>query len=277
MKFMSLGKTLRMRRLMRRGRVVIVAVDHGNAAGVVPGLEDPVNVVKTAAQADADGILITPGLLGQCLDAVGDLAVILRIDGCVTTLGGGPMEQFCTVEHAVSLGVDGVVINATVGAEHERAELEKVGVVAAEGRRWGIPVVAEMLSQRMMENHMDFSGNGRGNLPADIAADVALASRVGAELGADAIKTRYPGDPERFREIVTATGCPVLVAGGPQRDSSLESSLRLVDEVLEAGASGIVFGRIIWQHPEPSEILRALCAMVHDDATVEEAMEAGRA
>ena len=277
MKFMSLGKTLRMRRLMRRGRVVIVAVDHGNAAGVVPGLEDPVNVVKTAAQADADGILITPGLLEQCLDAVGDLAVILRIDGCVTALGGGPMEQFCTVEHAVSLGVDGVVINATVGAEHERAELEKVGVVAAEGRRWGIPVVAEMLSQRMMENHMDFSGNGRGNLPADIAADVALASRVGAELGADAIKTRYPGDPERFREIVTATGCPVLVAGGPQRDSSLESSLRLVDEVLEAGASGIVFGRIIWQHPEPSEILRALCAMVHDDATVEEAMEAGRA
>ena len=277
MKFMSLGKTLRMRRLMRQGRVVIVAVDHGNAAGVVPGLEDPVAVVKMAAQAGADGILITPGMLEQCLEAVGDLAVILRIDGCVTTLGGGPMEQFCSVEHAVTLGVDGVVINATVGADHERGELEKVGLVAAEGRRWGMPVVAEMLSQRMMENHMDFSGNGRGPLPADIADDVAIASRVGAELGADAIKTRYPGDPQRFREIVAATGRPVLVAGGPQRGAGLESSLRLVEEVVEAGASGIVFGRIVWQHPEPSEILRALCAMVHDDATVEEVLEAGNA
>ena len=272
MKLRYLGKTLRMRRLLRRGRAVVVAVDHGNAAGVVRGLEDPVAVVKMAAQTGADGILISPGLLEQCLDVVGDLAVILRIDGCATTLRGGPMQQFCTVEHAAALGVDGVVINATVGAEHERGELEKVGRVSAEGRRWGMPVVAEMLSQRMMDNHMDFSGNGDGGLPDDIASDVAMASRIGAEFGADAIKTRYPGDPDRFRKIVAATGRPILVAGGPRRDSGLESSLRLVGEVLEAGSSGIVFGRIIWQHPDPTGILRALCAMVHDGATVGEAV-----
>ncbi len=273
MNAMSIGKSLRMRRLMKTGRVVIVAVDHGNAAGVVHGLEDPVDVIKMAAQAGADGILVTPGVLEQAIDAVGDLAIILRIDGCVSILGSGPMELFSSVEHAVRLGADSVVVNATVGAPHETAELEKVGVVASEGRMWGVPVVAEMLSQRMMDNHMDFSGNGDGGLPVDIANEVALASRIGVELGADAIKTRYPGDPESFRQIVKSTGRPILIAGGPRRGTGLESTLRLVDEMLEAGASGLVFGRTIWQYPEPMAMIRALSAMVHNDATVEEAVE----
>ena len=273
MKAMSIGKTLRMRRLMRTGRVLIVAVDHGNAAGVVPGLEDPVEVIKMAAQAGADGILVTPGILEQAIDAVGDLAIILRIDGCVSILGSGPMQLFSSVEQAVRLGVDGVVVNATIGASHETAELEKVGIVASEGRTWGLPVLAEMLSQRMMDDHMDFSGNGDGGLPVDIANEVSMASRIGAELGADAIKTRYPGDPDSFRKIVKSAGRPVLVAGGPRRDAGLQSTLCLVDEVMEAGASGLVFGRIVWQYPEPMAMIRALSAMVHDDATVEEAFE----
>ena len=273
MKAMSLGKALRMRRLMRTGRVVIVAVDHGNAAGVVEGLEDPVEVIKMAGQAGADGVLVTPGILEQAIDAVGDLAVILRIDGCVSILGSGPMELFSTVEQAVRLGADGVVVNATIGAPHETAELEKVGTVASEARTWGVPLLAEMLSQRMMDNHMDFSANGDGGLPVDIANEVSMASRIGVELGADAIKTRYPGDPDSFRRIVKSVGRPVLVAGGPRRDTGLQSTLRLVDEVLEAGASGLVFGRLIWQNPEPMAMLRALTAMVHDDATVAEATE----
>ena len=152
------------------------------------------------------------------------------------------MELFSTVEQAVRLGADGVVVNATIGAPHETAELEKVGTVASEARTWGVPLLAEMLSQRMMDNHMDFSGNGDGGLPVDIANEVSMASRIGVELGADAIKTRYPGDPDSFRRIVKSVGRPVLVAGGPRRDTGLQSTLRLVDEVLEAGASGLVFG-----------------------------------
>jgi DhnA family fructose-bisphosphate aldolase class Ia len=121
---------------------------------------------------------------------------------------------------------------------------------------------------------MDMTGKGQAMLPADIAADVALACRMGAELGADAIKTRYPGDVESFRDIVAATGRPVLVAGGPLRDNSLEATLELVDEVLQAGVGGVIFGRNVWQQKDPAEALRALCAMVHEDATVEEALEA---
>jgi fructose-bisphosphate aldolase/2-amino-3,7-dideoxy-D-threo-hept-6-ulosonate synthase len=277
MSSMNLGKDLRCRRLNARGRSVIVAIDHGNAAGVVRGLENPVEVVKMCAAGGADGILVTPGLLALVSEEVGNLAILLRLDGCVSTIGPeGPMRVYCDVEKAVAMGVDAVVLNATIGAPWEAEELEKVGRISAEGRRWGMPVVAEVLSARMMANHMDFTGKGEALLPDDIASDVAMAARMGVELGADAIKTRYGGDVESFRRTVGQCGRPILVAGGPLRDSSIESTLRLVDDVLEAGAGGVIFGRQIWQQPDPSQALRAVSAMVHDDATVEEALDAVR-
>lgn len=254
--------------------MVVVAVDHGNAAGIVPGLENAPEVVAMCAQAGADAVLITPGLLELCEDQIGDLGVILRIDGAVTTLGpGGPMRVYCEVEQAIALGADAVVLNATVGAPYETAELEKIGRISSDGRRWGMPVLAEVLSQGMMANHMDFRGDGEAQLPESIAREVATCCRLGVELGADAIKTRYAGDVESFRRICATTGRPVLVAGGPLRGTGLEATLNLVNDVLEAGAGGVIFGRQIWQQPDPSSALRAVCAMVHDDATVAEALD----
>ena len=274
---MPCGKQLRVRRLLGSGRAVIVAIDHGNAAGVVTGLEHPIEVVKLAVQTGADGILVTPGVLEQVVEEIGGLAVILRIDGCVSTIGSGPMRLFSSIEDAVAMGADAVVVNATLGAGHESDELEKVGQSATAGRRWGMPLLAEMLTQRIMADHMDFSGNGVSSLPADIADEIAMACRIGVELGADAIKTRYPGSMAAFQRIVAHAGRPVLIAGGPLRSPSLKGLLSMVDESLQAGGSGVVFGRSIWQQPDPGMALRALCAMVHDDATVTEALEIAQA
>ena len=274
---MSVGKALRLRRLSLRGRSVIVALDHGNIGGMVPGLENPLDIVKTCAAEGADGILVTPGILEQSIEEVGDLAILLRVDGAVTTIGPkGPMRLFCEMEEAVALGADCVVLNATIGSDHEGVELEKVGRMASQGRRWGVPVVAEILSQKMLANHLDFTGQGSAQLPSDVAQDVSMACRLGVELGADVIKTRYCGDVETFRTIAAATTRPILVAGGPLRDSGLDSCLSLIDEALEAGAAGVIFGRNIWQQPDPAAALRAVCALVHDDATVEEALEMSR-
>ena len=268
----SLGKTLRLRRILRDGRTVVVAMDHGNAAGAVRGLEDPVELVKQLAPAGADAILVTPGILEQVCDHVGDLAILLRIDGCASALVGGPMKLYVDVQQAVALGVDAVVMNATLGAQFEGEELEKVGRVASASRTWGIPVVAEILSQRMMANHMDMSGRGSASLPSDIADDITMACRIGVELGSDLIKTRYSGRVEEFRKSVQACGRPVLVAGGPRRSAGLGGTLDTVSEVLEAGASGVIFGRQIWQHDDPAEALAAVAALVHGKPGVQEAV-----
>lgn len=259
----SVGKSLRLRRILRNGRAVVVAMDHGNAAGAVRGLERPAELVRSLAPAGADGVLVTPGILEQVWEHLGDLAVLLRIDGCVSPLASGPMRLFATVEQAVALGVDAVVMNATLGASFEADELAKVGCVASASRGWGLPVVAEILSQRMMANHMDMSGMGQETLPRDIADDITLACRLGAELGADLIKSRYSGDIDEFRKSVDACGRPVLVAGGPRRGRGLGGTLETVREVLEAGASGVIFGRQIWQHDDPVEAVRAVSALVH--------------
>ncbi len=259
----SIGKSLRLRRILRRGRAVVVAMDHGNAAGAVPGLERPAELVGQLASAGADAILVTPGVLEQVCEQVGELAILLRIDGCVSSLGGGPMRLYVDVEQAVSLGADAVVVNATLGAEFESDELEKVGSVASESRCWGMPLVAEMLSQGMMANHMDMSGQGGDVLPPDIDDDVTLACRMGAELGSDVIKTRYSGSVSGFRTSIDACGVPVLVAGGPRRGPGLDGTLETVSEVMEAGASGVIFGRQIWQYADPAEAVAAVARLVH--------------
>lgn len=259
----SIGKSLRLRRILRNGRAVVVAMDHGNAAGAVRGLENPAELVKTLAPAGADAILVTPGILEQVCEHVGDLAILLRIDGCVSLLAGGPMRLFVNVRQAVAMGADAVVMNATLGAPFEGEELEKVGTIASEGRTWGMPVVAEILSQGMMANHMDMSGEGGTNLHSDAAEDITLACRIGVELGSDLIKTRYSGDIEQFRRSIDVCGNPVLVAGGPRRNDGLGGTLDTVSEVLEAGASGVIFGRQLWQYRDPVEAVGAVAALVH--------------
>lgn len=274
MPIQSVGKSLRLRRILRNGRAVVVAMDHGNAAGAVRGLERPADLVKQIAPAGADAILVTPGILEQVCEHAGDLAILLRIDGCATSVVPGPMKLFVDVKQAVAMGVDAVVMNATLGAPFVAEELEKVGTIASQGRTWGMPVVAEILSERMMANHMDMSGQGEAVLPANIAEDITLACRIGAELGSDLIKSRYSGDVEEFRRSVDACGRPVLVAGGPRRGGGLAGTLETVSEILEAGASGVIFGRQIFQHTDPVEAVGAVSALIHGSAGMREAVAA---
>ena len=274
MSVQSIGKSLRLRRILRNGRAVVVAMDHGNAAGAVRGLERPADVVDEIASAGADAILVTPGILEQVCEHAADLAILLRIDGCVSPLVPGPMKLFVDVEQAVAMGVDAVVMNGTLGAKFEAEELEKIGLVASEGRTWGMPVVAEILSSAMMANHMDMSGQGTDVLPENIADDITLACRIGAELGADVIKSRYSGEVEEFRKSVDACGVPVLVAGGPRRSGGLKGTLETVSEILEAGASGVIFGRQIWQHDDPAEAVGAVAGLVHGRSGVARSLAA---
>src|SRR5262245_28549261 len=272
---MTVGKVVRLRRLMRKGRALVVPLDHGLVAGPLQGLEDAVALVKLIAQSDADAVLVTPGVLEQAAADLGQLAVILRIDGCATVGAGGPsgaMRQFASVAHAAELGADAVIVNVTIGGAQEGEELRKLGTVAEEASRWGMPVIAEMLSARMLANHLDFTGKGTALLPADVAGDIALASRVGAEMGADIIKTRYAGPVDVFRGIIATTGRPVMVAGGPLRDPSLAALFEMVEEALAAGAEGVIFGRNVWQQPRPEAALAGLAAMVHDAARADEAL-----
>lgn len=103
---------------------------------------------------------------------------------------------------------------------------------------------------------------------------IAHVARVGAELGADVVKTSYTGDPDSFREVVEGCPVPVVIAGGPRTDTEAEF-LQMVADAIGAGGRGVAIGRNVFQHQDPTLITRRISSIVHHGATVEEALELG--
>jgi DhnA family fructose-bisphosphate aldolase class Ia len=102
-------------------------------------------------------------------------------------------------------------------------------------------------------------------------AQVADWARLGAELGASAIKTVYTGDQASFARVTGGCPVPVLVAGGPAVGTTAEL-LQTAAEAVAAGGAGLAIGRRVWQHSRPAALLRALGRVVHGLADAETAL-----
>jgi DhnA family fructose-bisphosphate aldolase class Ia len=128
--------------------------------------------------------------------------------------------------------------------------------------RYGMPLMVEPLV-------MKEGANGGYSVNGDLDLIVPLV-RQAVELGADIIKADPTDDPNDYHHVVrTATGIPVLVRGGGK--VSDRELLERTKAVLDQGAAGIVYGRNVIQHPSPAAMTRALMAMLHQNATVEQA------
>ena len=101
---------------------------------------------------------------------------------------------------------------------------------------------------------------------------VAHAARIGAELGADIIKTNFTGNIETFKTVTESCPVPVVIAGGP-KCKSLDEVLQTTFDAMQAGAAGLSIGRNVFQCENPTQIAKALSAIVHKDATVEQAQK----
>jgi DhnA family fructose-bisphosphate aldolase class Ia len=101
---------------------------------------------------------------------------------------------------------------------------------------------------------------------------MASACRLGFEHGAHVLKTYATGSAESFRRVIASCPAPVLIAGGPKMDSE-RAMLQVVRDTLDAGGRGVVFGRNIWQSPQPAKMVKALRHLIHEGGTVEEAAE----
>lgn len=271
------GKQLRLRRIWKHKRAVIIPFDHGQYGGVPDGLEDPGRLTEAIASAGADAVLVTPGVLEKVKDHLGDLAVFLRLDGAFTkyTPVAGDYETVCTVEQAVRLGVDAGIVFTFVGTDFDAVSLKRLGATAEQAALWGLPLTSEILPPGLLNNHFERDVfKISGTLTGSIEEQTTAVARIGAEHGADIIKTRYPGSVEAFRKTVQTCGAKVIVAGGPvSGDKSDGALLQFAHDCVQAGAAGIVFGRSVWQRPNLNAVIRALCAIVHEDATVSSALK----
>jgi len=269
------GKELRLRRLFSKGKGVFLPMDHPVYFGPMPGIEDPVTLVRDTASTPADGVLLTLATLNKVVDVIGNLGTIARIDGTHTRLGSNlvKIHQIHSVEMALAAGADACILNIYVGAENEHDLLQKLGKVSEDCERWGLPLIGEMIPMQALAGH--YGPTDKKMSEDEMADQVATAARVGAEIGADIIKCNYTGSPESFKRVIQGATVPVIVAGGPGGDS-VPGLLKIVEECMTAGAAGIIFGRNVWKRPNRVEVLNAICAIVHDGKSAQEALKCVR-
>jgi fructose-bisphosphate aldolase / 2-amino-3,7-dideoxy-D-threo-hept-6-ulosonate synthase len=189
------------------------------------------------------------------------IGMIMHVSASTNLSPNPNRKMICSsVVEGLRLGVDAISVHVNMGSKEEPEMLEQLGMVADECDEYQVPIIAMMYPRG--ENIKD---------PTDPQI-VAHVARVGAESGADIVKTVYTGSPETFREVVKKCPVPVVLAGGAKVESD-EEVLRLASDVMKAGAAGVTFGRNVFQHRDPTLIVRAIRHVVIDGSSVEEAME----
>ena len=252
------GRLIRLNRIMRKGRMLCIPMDHGVSNGPIKGLEDPHRTIYECEGAGLTSVIVNKGII-RTLPRPPRIGILVHFSSS-TSLSLSPNRKMLTgtVEEAVRLGADGVSLHINVGCKEEPEMLEHLGLTAERCHRWGMPLLAMMYPRG--ENVKD---------PHDPEV-VGHAARIGAECGADIVKTVYTGDTDSFSRIVKSTPVPVVVAGGPKTGTDLEL-LTMTEEVMRAGAAGVTYGRNIFAHENPRKITDALAAVVFGKVPAEEA------
>lgn len=257
---MVFGKQVRLARITRRGRMLCIPMDHSLTVGPIAGLEDIEQTITQIARGGATSFLVQKGVIRSLSKPI-PIGMIIQLSAS-TTLGMAPNRKILisSVEESIRLGVDAISIHVNIGGKEEPEMLQQLGMVSDSCDEYQIPFIAMMYPRG--ENIKD---------PSDPEV-VAHVARIGAEAGADIVKTVYTGDPKTFHEVVRKCPVPVVLAGGSKVDSDLEL-LQMARDVMDAGAIGVTYGRNVFQHESPGLIVRALRRVVIDKATPEEAME----
>ena len=237
------------------GRILIVAMDH--AAFVdkpMSGLVHPGETIRKVIAGGADAVMTTFGTATNFAEELAGCGLIL------SAISESPMGEHA-VEAALSIGADCVKIMAYPWLASDPNSIVNALRLGTECHRWGMPYLIETIPG-------GFMGGAEFKTPEKIAA----GARVGAECGADFIKTFYTGDPESFRMVVENCHVPVVILGGSKGSNDREI-LEVVKGAVEAGAAGIAMGRNIWQHEHPDKLVAAIASVLHENATIDQALK----
>jgi fructose-bisphosphate aldolase / 2-amino-3,7-dideoxy-D-threo-hept-6-ulosonate synthase len=266
---MSTGKKLRLKRVVDgTGVSIICALDHGMTSPQF--LEPLTDIAARTAEAVAGGanvVMLSKGMARFAAPAFQpDTALALLLSASARPGTDRPeVVPVAEVEEALRLGADAVVLFVALGGEDEPMMIERLAQVGEACDRAAMPFIAE------------------AEFPTTYAAVEDLAQEYGfeylrrnvrlcAELGADIVKTNWPGDGEQFGALVEAGGgVPLVLAGGSRVGD--EELLRRMEAAMAAGAIGCSVGRNIFMHERPETITRALARVIRERWSAEKALD----
>jgi len=252
---MDWGLQNRINRILKpeTGRTVMLAIDHGYFLGPTTGLESPGKTVEPLLPY-ADSLMLTRGVLRQCIPAETSTPIVMRMSGGTSILSELSGEGLTVaMDDAIRLNASAITLSIFIGAEGERTTLLNLAKLVDEGQKYGLPVLAVTAVGKDMVRDARYLG---------------LACRISAEIGAHMVKTYFC---EGFEDIVRNTPVPIVIAGGKKLPE--KEALEMAHNALQAGACGVDMGRNIFQSDCPVGMIRAVRAVVQENATVAQAFE----
>ncbi|HEY2442107.1 MAG TPA: 2-amino-3,7-dideoxy-D-threo-hept-6-ulosonate synthase [Streptosporangiaceae bacterium] len=236
------SRALRMHRLFRHGsKLVVVPLDHSVTDGPIVRRGRSIDqLVRDLAASQVDAIVLHKGSLRHIRHTrFGAMSLIIHLSASSHHAPDPDAKCLVTsVEEALALGADAVSVHINLGSPDERRQIADLGAVAGSCDKWNTPLIAMVYPR----------GPEIAN-PHDPEL-VAHAAILAADLGADIVKTVYPGSRACMAEVTAACPIPVIVAGGSRMESA-EQVLDFVTDALLGGAAGVAIGRNVFTAPNP--------------------------
>ena len=243
----------RMAAFLDGGKSMLLAYDQGLEHGPSTDFDeknvDPALIMEIASKGKFNGVVFQKGVAERFYD--GKVPLIVKVNGKTSLPKGEPVSrQLCSVEQAVSLGAKGVGYTIYLGSGLESEMLSEFGRIQEQAHEKGLPAIAWIYPRGAAVQN-------------DTSKEVvAYAARTGLELGADAVKIKYTGDPASFSWAVkSAAGVRVFMSGGPKAATD-DDFLNQVRGVMQAGGTGVAVGRNVWQNRDPLAMAEKLRKVV---------------
>ena len=243
-------------RIVKNGRVLILAMDHGMEHGPVDFNERNINpeyVCDVASRGGFTGFAIQKGVAKHYKECYsGKVPLVLKLNGRTNIV---PKDEIysspvASVKEAAALGADAIGYTLYVGSPREADMFRDFGKIAEEADDYGLPCVVWAYPR------------GKHVKDEKSVESVSYAARVALELGADIVKVNYTGSVDGFSKVVAAAGrCKVISAGGSKQSDA--DFLAKVKEVIAAGGAGMAVGRNVWQHENPKKITEEIKKIVY--------------
>jgi class I fructose-bisphosphate aldolase len=264
------------RMFSKQGKCFDVAIDHGffNEMSFLSGIENVKQAIETIVEAGPNCIQLSIGQARHLQSIPGGHkpGLVLRTDAA--NIYGNVLPRFVfselihqAIEQAVRMDAVSVCVNLLLLPNQPELHyqcVKNISLLKTECEKYAMPLMVEPLVMMANETKGGYMVDG------DINKILPLV-RQAVELGADVIKADPCDHVEEYARVIEiASGIPVLVRGGG-RASDEEIMTRTV-ELMRQGASGIVYGRNVIQHPNPAGMTKALMSIVHHGATAEQAL-----
>lgn len=254
---MDWGMKNRMSQLFQEdGHCFFLPIDHGYFQGPTSCLEKPGETIAPLLPW-CDALFVTRGVLRSAVNPAGSKPIILRVSGGSSVIGQDLANEGITtsIEEILRLNATAVGVSIFVGSDYEYESLMNLAELVNACEDFAIPVMAVTAVGKELQKQE--------------ARYLALSCRIAAEFGARVVKTYWC---KNFDKVVEGCPVPVVMAGGPKCETETEV-FTFVHDGMQRGAVGLNLGRNVWQSPHPLAMMKALYAVIHEEASVKEAQK----